>query len=345
MNDIQKILLISLSALAGLLVLYFLFILIFYLAINHIFTRRQDGNPRLKYFTVDEFRDLSIEKLQLKSGQNQLDGVRIAPLEKEDQQRLIIFFHGLGAGYEAYMREIRQLTLVTKVPVIAFSLSGAGQSTGKKFPNFFKAIDEASLIIHEMIKTYGENREIYLIGHSLGGFIVSNVLSLHPELAINGIIGISAPNNFVDVYTHLLRAKSLTKLFLAFFFHLHFGKKAKITTAYSLKKNAVKTTLIHGTRDQVVPYPNSGQIYADLSHNYPHIRVISLSGRGHNPYLTKESEQALQEVLRLDQVFARDKKQQEEAKKFYQSINYEEIGQIDEELLTAINQIIKGVQS
>ncbi|MGI6714010.1 MAG: alpha/beta hydrolase [Bacilli bacterium] len=343
MNDMTTTLLITLAILGGLLLLYFLFMLLFYLGLHRIFTRRQNGNPHLKYFTVDQFDDLAFEKLQLTIWKNQLDGVRIAPLhEKEDQKHLIIFFHGFGAGYEAYTREIRRLSLHSQIPVIAFSLSGSGKSSGKKFPNFFQAINEASQILTEITKTQGKNRKIYLIGHSLGGFIVSNVLTLHPQLSVDGVIALSAPNNFVDVFTHLVHGGKITRLILGLFFRIQYRKKAKVSTASSIEYNLIPTTLIHGTRDFVVPYAKSGQIYADLSNKHQHIRVISYAGRGHNPYLTQISEQALQEVLRQDQYYKRHKKLHAEAKKFYQNIDYDQIGIVDEELLEAIKQIIKG---
>lgn len=343
MTDIELILIISISLLGTLIVLYFIFALSVYLLINHAFHRPQKGLSGLKYFVPEEFSDIECKHLSWIVNNNTLDGVLVTSRNEEVvQDKIIVFFHGIGAGYEAYTKEIRLLALKTQCPVVAFSLSGAGKSSGKKFSGIYPSLLETQIILNQLqLSPIGQNRDIYLVGHSLGGFIVSNVLTIKMLPQVKGIIALAAPNNFIDVFSDVMHATKALKILISLFFHIQYRKYAKITTAKSISYNVVPTLMIHGTRDRVVAFTNSGQKYVDIANQHTHIRAIAYQGRGHNLYLTPDSEHALHEMLVKASQYQKNRKSQKAAAdNFFNQIDYDEIGQDDEEIFTLISEMI-----
>ena len=105
-----------------------------------------------------------------------IDGLKIRYLESgKENKKHILFIHGLGSAADRWMKLPDQLS--SEFHSVAIDLPGFGESDKPENMNY--AIDQFQKIIVSFLTDISLHKEeIILIGHSLGGYIAS-------EIAIN----------------------------------------------------------------------------------------------------------------------------------------------------------------
>lgn len=277
--------LIAVIAVCAVLVLLFLFALLCdYMA----FGKRADKNPYLKYFTAEDF-GLSAESVTLSRG---LKGYFYRG--DKNNNKLVIFCHGMGPGHIAYSTEIAYFCNIGYT-VLAVDNKGCNLSEGGSITGMYSGVKTAVKAIDYAKKFAFE--KVFLVGHSWGGY---SALCASKQRKVDGVVAISAPTTpaktIADGASPII-SKPLSAILIPFWWIINFRKfgiHGNMNSAKCAVKNRTPTFLIHGDKDGVVT-PKRAAFYKAEGDN---ITKLLVKDRAHNPYNTVKAEKLLAELLR-----------------------------------------------
>lgn len=316
--------------------------------LNLIFGKRCEGNPKLKYFTADDFDDLNAKQIEFKSNKGQmLRGNIYTNKNIIEYKGLVVFAHGMGGGHLSYTTEINTLAKAGFI-VVAYDNTGTCLSEGKKLRGFFQSVIDLNHALNFIKANKDLNKySISLVGHSWGAYTVCQVLQFKPE--IKAVVALSGPNNSDNLICELMSKETkincnILKPFLTFINLLEFGKNGIKNTTDILKDTKVPVLLLHGEKDKTVSLKNSLVTNKEILENN-NIKVITYKDRYHNVYQTKESEGYLNsvfgEIAELGKKY-KGKELDEKTELIYKNIDYQKITEEDEEVMnTIIDFLIK----
>ena len=138
--------------------------------------------------------------------------------------------------------------------------------------------------------------DIYLWGHSLGGYAVGTALCFNnPKVKkIINVTGFNTESSFVTSFV-----KGAKLIGFGFFLRNLFrnGKYGTYSFTKGLKKNKdTKVLFIAGEKDTVVPPALSSEIYKKYEGD--NLKVKILPNKGHSPFVTVECEEAQQQIFK-----------------------------------------------
>lgn len=182
-----------------------------------------------------------------------------------DYKGFIILSHGLWGTHIQYLMDIEFLTSLG-YKVLAFDNYGVGISGGNSQISLANASFVLDTVINDVEKNnINNNLDIYLYGHSMGGYAVSCILKRHREIkkAIIRSSPISASKAGADL---LLKKKkflgSLIYPTVSFSTNAILGRKNNPNAIKSIKKNNdTSILLIHAKNDSIVPFKHSVALY------------------------------------------------------------------------------------
>lgn len=319
---------------------YFLYLTIIYLAVTKTLYTRYDANPRLKYFTVDDFSGLKAEPLHFKTkNKKTLHGYIYTTDDVKDYHKVILFFHGIGYGHLAYTKEINRLVKDNNLAVIAYDNLGCGDSEGKSIKDLSWPLVDASYFL-EYSKTDPRlaNSEFILIGHSWGGFVAGNLMSVNPDPRIKKCIVMNGLPNIVDVSTRFTKGQAIAKLYYQLINYLKLGKYANQSTLKTLSKHRISALIIHGALDPVVPLKYVTPL-VKYANTVQHIRPLIYADHHHFVYLSLRAEAELMDMQRQLKTLGKsgDTKKLDD---YTKGLNYDLIGEQNEQLFATIKQFI-----
>lgn len=96
---------------------------------------------------------------------------------KSDSEDVYVLIHGIGASHYTWRFMVERF--FEKGSVLAIDLAGFGAST--KNPNFSHSIHDQSTLVHQMLTELVGNKNIYLVGSSMGASISMYLSCLHPD--------------------------------------------------------------------------------------------------------------------------------------------------------------------
>lgn len=201
---------------------------------------------------------------------------RIARPETENRATLIIF-HGFGGnlGYDKddlYSR-IVQKALGCGVSAVRFDFSGCGKSEGRpEDMDLFREMTDAIAILN-YVRTLPYGKEIYLLGHSMGGVIAGMLAGLYPDVIKKLILLAPAATLKEDAQKGICMGTIYDKrnvpdvVLVDGCHHVggHFFRIARNLPIYEMTSQFEgDTLLIHGTADALVDYQASVRYHALL---------------------------------------------------------------------------------
>ena len=137
----------------------------------------------------DWFHKAISEKPRIETLTQSLGNLRYQVWDKENSNNIILLVHGTGA-HKKWWDPIAPL-INDNCSVIAPDLPGMGESEHRSEYSF-EAFGEAIIAMLNHEKAMEKNKQVYLIGHSLGGHLAGYIASEMPDFPA-GLIMIDSP--------------------------------------------------------------------------------------------------------------------------------------------------------
>lgn len=284
----------------------FLFVLLFFagvtLWIQKIrFGNRSEGNPLLKYYTADDFKNIKAEPVSFPSDKGQiLRGFLYSDNKYKVFKGLVIWVHGFGAGHNAYTTEIVYLARQGYL-VLGYDNTGCVMSDGKKIGGLTQGAIDVEYAIRFVAKD--ERLCLYkriLVGHSWGGYSAMNIFSTQEY--VDGVVAMCGFDSAYQIIADMSKRyfggfSYLIYCYARLFDRLRFGKYGALSAKKSLQKSEVPVLLLYGEKDGVVYYKTNGKKILETVSDKNNIQSITYPEKGHSVYLTPSAENYMKEIF------------------------------------------------
>ena len=217
---------------------------------NSFFSGHFNNDTRIRFYTKEEF-GLEFSSLEIKVENDTMKG-GLYNYKDYDNTKIFVVLHGMWSGVDAYMQDIEYICK-KGYQVLAMNYVGTNDSTGNLvgLGNSLRCAD----YILNYIKSNNElkDKDIYVYGHSWGGFATSNIPYYH-----NDIKGICALAPFISITNCMkgLLPKPLWFIIPAYLLiEYHKTKKYSLANSYkSLKDFKGNIVIIHSKNDKTVDF-------------------------------------------------------------------------------------------
>ena len=255
-------------------------------ALEKTLPSRQDGGPVLKLFYLKDYPDMSGEEFSFYSGKNKLRGIKYR-VGNGPYKGAVVFFHGMGAGHNAYEQLIHTLA-ENGYLVYAYDNACCGMSDGEGWWNFSSAlIDQENFFKWYETDADKDGLKTIAIGHSWGGFVAQNALR-YP--VVDKVVEISGFCNVVDIMLSMVpRIKPLKPLLVGTQRH-YFGAYGNADTYDLLKDTEKAVLLIHGDKDPLVNYEDTFLRLKEKLKGKSNLIFYTAENRLHQPFMSEKAE-------------------------------------------------------
>lgn len=295
---------------------------------DKIYAVREDGKPFLKYFSVEDYDNLLTKNFSIKTSDNETINGKYIYKENYNLNSLIIFVHGMGAGYQAYMQEINYL-VNSGFKVLAYDAVGTFSSTGTSIKGFLENISNLDDVLNYLENDEQfRNIDIYLIGHSLGGYGVGAILNLHKN--IKKAVILSAPLSVSAAFKEHIPSKIVANNFIKIEKE-KFSKYFNLNILDGINNSKTKVALFYSTNDPLVNFEkNFNYLKSNIKRN--DVLFYEVNNKGHNPTYTEESSKKLNDLFKKVHKFS----SMEEKVNYTKDLDFKEFCQLDEEVMQEI---------
>ena len=209
----------------------------------------------------------------------------------------LFFVHGSPGSWDAYKEYLKDTLLLKKYRMIAVDRPGFGYSN---FRDAKKLTIQAERL-EEFINKIDNKKQLVLIGHSMGGPVIVKMATLNPSLYQHLVILSGAVDPTAETPE---KWRAIIKTFPLRYLipgalrpcndELWWLKKDLIEMKPNLKKVTSLITIIHGTKDPLVPYSNMAFMQKELV-NARKIDTISIKNANH--FIPWEHYKKIRDVL------------------------------------------------
>ena len=165
-----------------------------------------------------------------------------------DSQGVVLFFHGNAGSLESWGQVGEELADKTQWDVWVVDFPGYGKSLGK-ITSENQLIDLGKTLVSEAKKKYGPHAKIAIFGRSLGTGIAVKMASE------NEFAGLILETPYLSLVSMARRLYSWVP---------SFALRYKLRSDLWIKLVKCPVLIIHGTRDEVIPY-EQGKALAEAS--------------------------------------------------------------------------------
>ena len=297
------------------------------------FVCRYDKEIGVPYYSYTDFKGLKQEAYTF----NNSKGIEIHYFfyyyDNYKEDKIVLFLPGLGPGHASYFREIDTLAKLG-YKVLTLDYRGCGESKGP----YLGSLNAPTRDTIDLLNLLNLDKQIILIGHSLGGFTALKVASLRKE--ITKVVVMSPIVTIRPMIFSASKSKFITH------FVLKYERKVekeydKIDLPNYLGSTEDNILFIQSTDDPMVPYETSLKVAED-AHN-PCIQTIKLNNRKHNPNYTESAINYMNEVFGAFTRQLNDKKisNDEERIAYFKDVSIDRLTEQDEKLFDKIKQFIE----
>lgn len=195
----------------------------------------------------------------------------------------IIFVHGSPGSWDAYKEYLKDTLLLKKYRMIAIDRPGFGYSNFRKAQN----LETQSKYITAFIKSINNKKPIVLVGHSMGGPVITKLAVDNPKLFSHLMIlagAIDPKAETPEKWRPIIKAFPLLYLIPGALRpsndELWWLKNDLIELKPNLKNIISDITVIHGTKDPLVPFSNVDFIKKEFV-NAKSMTVIPIENANH----------------------------------------------------------------
>ena len=296
------------------------------------FVGRFDKEIGVPYYVATDFPDLKEEKNSFVNSNKNKISYFYYYFDGYKEDKIVLLCPGIGCGHCSYMKEI--VTLAQKgYKVLTLDYQGCGESKGK----VMGSLAQPSKDVNELLDYLKLDKEVVLVGHSLGAYTSLNVIHMRNEITkaviISGFLSIPL------LADKLLDSKFITKGILKY-------EKKVNPVCYNLDNIAyLKTTsdkllFIHSLDDQVVSFENSTKIVEQL--NNPNIKIIKVNNKKHNPNYSDAAIAYMNEVFGTFNTLVKEKKIKtaEDRINYFKDVAIDKLTEQDPEIFKEIYSFI-----
>ena len=333
---------IILIIIASYLVVMIIYSIIVYFLVNKSIGRRTDKNPLLRYFTAEDYPNLSATPLSFANRKGVVLRGFIYDKKDTTNDSLVLFFHGFGAGHQAYTTLIKDLVETLNLPVATFDYTGCDLSDGKKIPNTLQALSDGHDFLRYIVSQPAfQNRKLILVGHSWGGFVATNLLPFNPDKNITRVISLSGVTDFPLIYRMSTKAPAIFIPINNLINYFRYGPLAFATTKKSIKDTKIPHLFIHGEQDESIKFNPFVSVLVLQSDKYHRVKFHIEKDKFHNVYLSKQSEESLRN-LQKNLKASRRHPHDETYRTFIKEFDFNKAVNNDPNILKIIQSFVRG---
>ena len=248
---------------------------------------RCDDTETVFYYSAADFAGLQSEAYAFRSSMGHTLQGYLYSYENPVAGRLIVFDHGFGGGHRAYMKEIEKLC-AHGYRVLSYDHTGCMESGGASPNGLAQSLCDLNdcLTAIKADKRF-EGVDISVMGHSWGAFSTLNIAALHPEVShIVALCGfVSVEEMMKTFFAGPLKGYRKAVLALEKESNPHYFT---FNAVNSLKNTNTKALLIYSEDDQLCRRVHYDILKEGLKEN-ENVRMMLVSGKGHNPNYTAEA--------------------------------------------------------
>ena len=316
-------------------VLLFVFLLLFGITIfchRYMFKNRFKLDPLQGVYTK-EILGLDARPIEIPMKNIIMRGF-IYSKGKSNPNKIIVYCHGMWSSHNSYLQNIGYLAM-KGYDVIGFDYEGVESSDGKNIRGFGNSLRCTDYAIR-FIKNNPElkDRDIYVVGHSWGGFAASNIAGIHKD--IKGVF----PMSPVIGVSHLMKGLLPKWMgFIAYVFEFvdsfKCGKYSYMNAIKSLDDYEGKVLFVHSTDDHLVDINYSTNYIKEKTKN-KNIQYLVLENRQHQPHYTLEACEKLSAYN--EKIKDMSKEELDELKR---NTDFLSMGVIDPEVMDKVVELIE----
>lgn len=195
----------------------------------------------------------------------------------------LLFVHGSPGSWDAFKKYLSDSLLHTKYRLIALDRPGFGYSNFGQSEDLFDQVE----IIQKFVKNIDNGKKIHLIGHSYGGPVIVQMAIDKPEMyssiiVLSGAVDPSAeaPERWRKIFLSSPIRYIVPGALRPSNDELWWLKDDLKLLKPTLSQLTCKVIIIHGTKDQLVPYSNADFMQKAFI-NAQSVNLISIEGANH----------------------------------------------------------------
>ena len=298
------------------------------------FVCRYDKEVGVPYYVYTDFKGLNQEAYTF----NNSKGIEIHYFyyyyDNYKDDKIILFLPGLGPGHASYMAEIETLAK-RGYKVLTLDYTGCGESKGP----YLGSLNTPTRDTIELLNLLNLDKELIVMGHSLGGFTALKVAYLRKE--ITKAVVMSPIVTIRPMIFNASKSKFITHFVLKY--ERKVGKEIdKIDLVNYLKTTTDDILFIQSVDDPMVPYETSLKVAEECGN--PNVETIRFENKKHNPNYTLEAVQYMNEVFGafnrrvMDKAIATD----EERIAYFKDVSIQRLTEQDQNLFNQIEEFINN---
>ena len=258
---------------------------------------RYDGDPAYHYDSLSDYPELSSQPFDIPGDRNVVLKGAFYYVGALQPEKLIVFDHGIGAGHQAYLKEIAYLAN-SGYTVYSYDHTGCVSTGGTGILGFAQGINDLDHVLTALQQDprfSAVPRKI--MGHSWGGYACMNVAALHPEVThVVSLAGFLSARSLVEQY--------IPKAFLKYSAEVmererqHNPKYADMDARESLGRSQTRLLHLQSRDDIKVKFALSSEPLTAALAGRPHTDFIVVDHKNHDPQRTEAAEAANAAMLR-----------------------------------------------
>lgn len=254
-----------------------------------VFGIRYEPGPGV--YETDDFQGLAADHYEMPSDRGQLLSAYLY-FKTDTPKALVVMCHGIGGGSHRYYLPLVDYLCGRGYAVLGYDGTGNGGSEGESVAGLPQGLVDLDYVLDFVAAEPGlRDLPVALFGHSWGGYCVSAVPALHPEVrAVAAVAGFSSVPDIIG-YAGRRMLGPLADLMIPLigtYEFLRFGEYAGMTGLDGFAAMDAGVLVVHGTEDAVVPMAYGYGMYMDAYGDDPRFRFMQLDGLGHDCYLDGE---------------------------------------------------------
>ena len=294
------------------IIIYITFSILATMLVHNFVFKRYDGRASESFFSKKDSRGVSQTSFSYRCGGNVLKGYLYCGGESADG--LIVFAPGFRSQIFDYEGVVYAF-LQEGFDVFVFDPTGHGQSGGKSsvgFAQIIKDID-ATLEFINNNKNF-EYSDIFLLGHSRGGYGVCCTMNSHPDVtAAVSVNGADTSMDAIMAYSvgYIGPIAYVNYPFLSLYQDIVFGREISDKSAIKeIDKSHIPVLVIHAENDNQIPkdkysiYSNRGKTN---SRNAEFLLYNKNGYNEHNTIFCDESNKINYDVVKIISEFYKQK--------------------------------------